>query len=478
MIGDVISQYDATRRKGLNLYIRASAGGYNSQGNDRHVYFGIDNAQLGPWEDCGRPSATSNYVSNSLTVFDGHLYAGITDAEKKEDWAHVFRYQGGTAWEDCGRVTDLEAHGAGPMIVHDDNLYVATWNYDWTRVAAPPGVKTVYDVDFCRVYRYAGERQWIDCGQPGQTKRLFGIASYRGALYVVGDDTACYRYQGGTQWDRVGSFIRYGHPMGIHDGRLFVGLHNPASVQAYDGTQWKALPNPSPTPPDGTQTHAFDVYRGRLHVTTWPLGTVERLTDQDTWETLGRLGDALEINGLAVYNGKFYGGAIPRAEIFRYDDGTAWTSVGRFLEPSDYQFQDSSEWARVTSLTVYGGKLFAGLASCTSSHLDAPCDFRGKVYAMEAGRCVSYDRNLGAGWQHLTAVRRSDRLELFVDGQLVATSSSFNPADYDLGTDSPLRIGFGEVDYFSGKIREVRLYQRALDENEVSGLAAEQVPGI
>ena len=183
-----------------------------------------------------------------------------------------------------------------------------------------------------------------------------------GRLYVVGDDTACYRYQGGTQWERVGSFIRYGHPMGIHDGRLFVGLHNPASVQAYDGTQWKALPNPSPTPPDGTQTHAFDVYRGRLHVTTWPLGTVERLTDQDTWETLGRLGDALEINGLTVYNGKFYGGAIPRAEIFRYDEATAWTSVGRFLEPPDYQFQDSKEWARVTSLTVYGGKLFAGLA--------------------------------------------------------------------------------------------------------------------
>ena len=59
-------------------------------------YFGIDNAQLGPWEDCGRPCATSNYVSNSMTVFDGHLYVGITDAEKREDWAHVFRYQGGT----------------------------------------------------------------------------------------------------------------------------------------------------------------------------------------------------------------------------------------------------------------------------------------------------------------------------------------------------------------------------------------------
>jgi hypothetical protein len=179
----------------------------------------------------------------------------------------------------------------------------------------------------------------------------------------------------------------------------------------------------------------------------------------------------MEINGLVVYNGKLYGGAIPRAEVFRYDDGVAWTSVGRFLEPPGYQFQDSKEWARVTSLTVYGGRLFASMGSCTSSHLDAPWDFRGKVYATQAGRCVSYDRDLGAGWKHLAAVRRGDRLELYVDGRREATSSTFNPADYDVGNDCPLRIGFGEVDYFSGQIREVRLYRRALETNEIAGLA-------
>ena len=31
----------------------------------------------------------------------------------------------------------------------------------------------------------------------------------------------------------------------------------------------------------------------------------------------------------------------------------------------------------------------------------------------------------------------------------------------------PLKIGFGEQDYFSGKIRDVRLYQRALSDGEV-----------
>ena len=160
VIGDVISQYDATRRKGLNLYIRASAGGYSSHGDDRHAFFGIDDGRVSPWEDCGRPSRTSNYVSNSLTVFDGDLYAAITDAAREEDWSHVFRYRGGQQWEDCGRVGSLQAARRRP----DDRApwppYAATWNYDWTRVVAPPGVKTVMTSTSSRVYRYAGERRW------------------------------------------------------------------------------------------------------------------------------------------------------------------------------------------------------------------------------------------------------------------------------------------------------------------------------
>ncbi len=149
----------------------------------------------------------------------------------------------------------------------------------------------------------------------------------------------------------------------------------------------------------------------------------------------------------------------------------------RFLDPAGYEFKDSNEWARVTSLTTFQGKQFASMGSCTSSRLDAPCDFRGTVWSMEAGRCVSYDRDLGPGWHHLAAVRRGDRLELFVDAKLVATSSTFDPAAYDLTSGSPLRIGFGEVDYFSGKIQDVKLYGRALSASEVEQLAAPEVTG-
>ena len=125
----------------------------------------------------------------------------------------------------------------------------------------------------------------------------------------------------------------------------------------------------------------------------------------------------------------------------------------------------------MTSLTVYKEKLFASIGSCTSSILDAPADVRGRVFAMEAGKCVSYDYDLGRGWTHLVAVKNSNRLELYVNGKLQARSSVFDAKGFDISNSVPLKIGYGEMDYFSGKIKEVRLYNRALAEKEIARLS-------
>jgi hypothetical protein len=60
-------------------------------------------------------------------------------------------------------------------------------------------------------------------------------------------------------------------------------------------------------------------------------------------------------------------------------------------------------------------------------------------------------------------------LQLFVDGSQVASATSDNPS-LDMSSDAPLRIGFGPQGYFDGKIREVRLYNRALSEDGVKAL--------
>ena len=62
---------------------------------------------------------------------------------------------------------------------------------------------------------------------------------------------------------------------------------------------------------------------------------------------------------------------------------------------------------------------------------------------------------------------------MFVNGKLVKTSTEFEPSEYDLANDRPLRIGFGQTDYFCGKLADVRVYNRALAEAEIVKLSAE-----
>jgi hypothetical protein len=484
VVGDVLGKFDASSRQGFTLIVKASSGGYNSQGTDKHVYFGIDNGRTSDWQDCGRPSPTSNYVSNSLTVFDNHLYAGTTDGATEQDWCHVYRFAGGERWEDCGRVGNLRTRGVGPMIVHDGHLYAATWSYDWRRVSTD-------NLDNCRVYRYQGGRVWEDCGQPGQCRRLFSLASFKGALYVIGDDNQCHVYQGGKSWKACGKFPDLVHPMAVHDGRLYAGAFGAfvegglrrAAVYEYDGEAWRSLGNPLESTEPCDQIHALEVYRGNLYATTWPTGKVALYQPAGKWVDCGRLGDSTEINALTVYNGKLYAGSIPRAEVYRYEGGRQWTRLKRFFEPPGWEpipvVHDRSqpdarkrtgEWTRVTSLTVFDGKLFASIGSCTSSLQDAPADVRGKVFAMRAGECASYDRDLGSGWKHLVAIRNLKRLELYLNGELKKVSSEFEPGQYDLANSEPLKIGGGELDSFSGRIREVRFYRRALEGGEVARL--------
>ena len=75
--------YDPAQRRGITLTINSSAGGYQSQGTDRHVHFGIDNAQMTDWQDCGHPNPASNYVINSLTVYKGKLYAATSGVKMR-----------------------------------------------------------------------------------------------------------------------------------------------------------------------------------------------------------------------------------------------------------------------------------------------------------------------------------------------------------------------------------------------------------
>lgn len=485
VVGDIVEKFDVDSRRGLTLMMGSSAGGYQGPGSDRQVHFGIDHARLGSWRDCGRPSPTSNYVSNSLTVFDGKLYAAAIDGRSEDEWCHVYRYDGGQSWTDCGRVGRGRTTGVMPLLVHNGSLYAVTSTYDWTRVTTgnyQPG----------RMYRYLGGTSWDDCGQPGELLTINCAISFRGAIYVGGGPTSAgvFTSDGDGRWRRVSAFDAEGpkrcfpHAMMRHNGRLLTGF---PGIHAYDGNTWEFIGQPARGPHELFQTHSLQVYRGRLCAGTWPHGALAIYNSEGEWEEIGRVGvDGTEVNALVVYNGKLYGGSIPRAEVCRYDGGTTWASLRRFYSPEGWtpapppmELADAgptreqlNEWSRATSLSVHDGKLFVSTGSCTSSTLDAPCDERGKVYSIEAGRCVSFGGDAGPGWKHIAAIRRGNRLELHIDGRLAATSSTFEPLEYDLTTDRPLRLGVGQVDHFHGRMRDARLYKSALTPDAISALAS------
>ena len=92
--GGLAAKFDPATRTGFSLSAISSAGGYNGPGDELRLSFGIDAGTEPRWFDRGRPSPTSNYVSNSLTVFDGALHAATSDAPAAADRGHVYRHLG------------------------------------------------------------------------------------------------------------------------------------------------------------------------------------------------------------------------------------------------------------------------------------------------------------------------------------------------------------------------------------------------
>lgn len=484
VIGDVLSKFSAAERRGFNLYMNSTGPSRNGGSDNQHIYFGIDNAKMSDWFDCGRPGPTSNFCS-SLTVYRGDLYVATNDAETEEGWAHVYRYAGNKQWEDCGRVGNERITGVWPLIVHQGKLYAGTANRHRTRAVSVKEQQPQFD--FGRVYRYEGGQTWRDCGQPGRGYRIFAFASYKGRLYVTVDDKEdgyfkCYVYAGDRQWDICGRFQGLPNALGVHNGRLYMAGMHYGRVHEFDGHNWVFLGNPYEVTDICSQIYDLSVYRGDLYASSWPKGRVAKYIGPAEWrgrewEDCSTPGWSTETMALTVYNGKLYSGSIPYAEVCRYEGGTVWTKLRRFYEPeNEYPgwglpgSKAHKDWTRLNGLTIFQGKLFASVGSVSGSRSDAPLDIRGKVYAFEAGKNVSYDDDLRPGWNCITAVKESNILKLYINGELQSMSAEFNPAEYDVSNEEPLRIGCGELDYFTGKIREVRLYSRSLNESEIMKL--------
>lgn len=452
VLGDVMSCYDPATRTGFNLSLMNYAGVTNAQSNWRNLLFGIDAGHVDPaWTDCGRPG--TNQQVKSLTVFDGDLYAAVWEPGPDKT-GHVYRYAGGTRWIDCG--SPDKANAIASMAVYNGHLYVGSERYSGGGSSLPLSPN---ENDGGSVFRYEGGKRWTNCGKIADVRSVSGLAVFNGKLYAGTGTTGAwrdtprtrgmYRYDGDNQWTSCGCpDLRVVH-LSVHNGNLYGLSYDAGGFFRYDGgTDWTRL---GPVP-ETSQVYATAVYEGHLLAGTWPTASVFRFDGPQKWTFAGRLGEEKEVMGMAVYNGKLYAGTLPFADVYRYEGGDKWVTTGRLDKTPDVRYR------RAWSMAVFNGKLYCGVLPS------------GHVLSLEAGKSATYDRALSAGWHHIAAVRSRNQLRLYVDGKQVAESTNFNPDEYNLSTTGPLKIGFGQHDYFNGKMKDVRLYNRELSPSDIKRL--------
>lgn len=444
VIGNILSKYDPQSRTGFQLSIKNNAGVTSSQSNNHNLQFGIDNGKSEPkWTDHGRLGDA--ILIFSMAVYDGQLFAG-TCVPGKDAAGRVFRFDGGQKWIDCGAPD--KCNSVSSLAVFNGKLYAATGKY---RLRGSSLTESENPNLGGNVYRYEGDGKWTHCGKLPDVEAINGMVVYKGNLYASSmyAPASFFRYDGGKRWTSCGVFDdKRVESLAIYNGDLYATGYDEGAVYRFNGKTWSHAGKVG----EATQTYGFAVFEGNLYVSEWPHAEVYRYAGNDQWKLAGRFGEEKESMPLVVYNGKMYGGSLPLGEVYRYDGGLDWANVGRL------DFTPHVTYRRVWSMAVYKGRLFAGTLPA------------GRVHSIEVGKNATYDTALKPGWRDIVAVKEKDRLKLYVDGKLVATSSEFDAKDYNLNNKKSLKIGFGSHDYFNGKMKNLKLFQRALHADEVQKL--------
>lgn len=440
--GDLVSLYDETKRVGLNLSLRTNAA-TTGTANVRQLQFGIDAGSQPRWTDEGRPGTA--ILAFALAVHNGHLYAGTADNGAGKT-GRVYRYAKTGEWTDCG-APDL-CNTVTALTTFNGQLYAGTGKYRFSGSALLASDNPNRGGG---VFRYEGGTRWTEVGRLPEVDSLASLCVFRGQLYA----SSLYKPAGFFRYESEGKWTALPVPEGkrveslaVFQDAIWASSYDDGRVYRYDGTRWEDLGRLG----ENTQTYAFTVYRNQLCVSTWPSGKVYRRTDNQ-WEDLGQLGNEQEVMGMLVHNGALYGGTLPLAAVFRYDGAKIWTKTADLDETPNVKYR------RVWTMAAYDGRLFCSTLPS------------GKIFSLETGPCVTSDRELPMGWQHIAAVKQGGNLRLFVNGKPVAQSRPFDPAQFNLTVATPLRIGAGSGSHFHGSLTDVRLYHRALSEKELGVLS-------
>lgn len=466
VLGDIVTCFDPVARIGVNFGIQhgISTGSHHNAAN---VEFGVDRGCEPEWRDHGRLGDA--LAVWALAVHDGYLYAGTMNGPS-DHRGHVHRFDGHT-WTDLGPVG--QANSVSALASHDGHLYAGTTRY---RGAGSGLADSPNRHAGGEVFRLEADLSWQSCGQLEGADSISGFAVQGGTLYASAVyQRGVHRYEGGGRWTSCGDPGRRLLALGVFDGHLFGAGNDHVNVDEALAMTKRGEVVEAVEPgrgggvfrltdagwqswglqPDTTQVYSLAVHHDRLVASTWPNGYVFAHAGQDRWEFMGRLAGETEVMGLITYNGSLYGGTLPHALLCRYVEAERWEQMGILDVTPNVPYR------RTAALATYAGELYCGLFPS------------GRVHSLRAGSVATHDRPLGAGWHHLAGVRRPGRTALYVNGVLVAEQIDRLSGSAVTLPDRDLIIGNGPRGRFGGRLADVRLFDIALDDAAVAGLAVD-----
>lgn len=448
--GGICSRYSPADREGWHLSALTQAGVTSSQPNWRNLQFGWSrSAPEDRWRDWGSPGG-SRCIS-AMCVHAGDLYVGTFD-DARDRRGHVFRLEAGGEWTDCGHPD--ESNSVFALAEYKGRLYAGTMRYKAGGSRLPESLNREPGGG---VYRYDGDRTWTLLG-----KLPVPDSDSVGALAVFGDKLIAMSFYpyGVFAYDEDGSCTDLGapgpagttrtHTLAAFRGRLYIGCNEAAGVysRTLDGP-WEYCG----TAPLCDQVYSFTVYHNELLMGIWREARMLRYAGGTTWTDAGMMGEELEVMGVSVFNGHLYGGTLPGGYVYRYRGGTEWERIGVLEEPNA-----EIDYRRVWTMAVHRGRLFAGTLP------------GGKVWSLENDPLATGDETLGDGWHKVAVTFDSGKLALYVDGKPVSQAEDVSQGGLTpLQAAVPFMLGRGPQSVFSGRLRELELYDRALTAEEIAG---------
>jgi len=452
--GGLASRYSEQTMEGWHLSVLSQAGVTSSQSNWRNLQFGWSTGKSPiQWRDWGSPG--NGRLICSMCVHRDSLYVGIFD-DAQDHRGHVYRLGKSGVWEDCGNPDNSNA--VWSMAEYNGKLYAGTMQYRAHGSSLPESPNQEAGG---RIYRYEGGRKWSLFGQlPVEANdsigaltvydgKLVAMGFYPHGIFAFGEDGSCESLGAPGPEGKTRTMT-----LSPYRGQLYAGCNE------LQGVSRRTLQAPwadSGKVPVCDQVYCFTVFHNDLLTGVWPQARMYRYRNGEVWEDFGLMGSEKEVMGISVFNGKLYGGTLPGGQVYRYAGDRQWDLIGVLEQPDP-----NIIYRRVWSMAVYDGRLFAGTLP------------GGKVWSLTHDPLATCDSGLSPGWHRATATYDRERLCLYLDGALVsavdippqAADASGRAAELAVGS-LPMLLGKGPQCHYSGRIREVRLFDRALDGHEI-----------